>query len=220
MNMNPDEQSEILLMEYAAGVLDDTCSLLVASYITLSPKARRYVRYCESLGGKLMEKDCAPVAMERSSLHAVLDRLETMCPENAPPPSKMPDLWAQYRLPAPLASYLRDHHQNGKWHYFSPGFHYYRLGNCAGKNDMTLVRLAPGARIARHTHRGTELTLILEGGYEDEYGRYQAGELIITDETITHQPVATPEGCLSITVSNAPPRYTGALYSLLNLFTR
>jgi predicted ChrR family anti-sigma factor len=44
-------------------------------------------------------------------------------------------------------------------------------GPKAKASEALLVRFAPGMRFPRHRHRGSEATLILEGGYADEAGQ-------------------------------------------------
>ncbi|MCB9990390.1 MAG: cupin domain-containing protein [Rhodospirillales bacterium] len=219
-----NQHTEILLMEYAAGVLDDASALLVRTYISISPEARRYVRHCEAMGGQLMERSCTPVAMAGDSLKNVLQQLDRLEQATCQTMSRThcADIrfCRQYNLPEPLLAYLYEHHRTGRWHPFARGMATCTLTSCKDTNGMAMIRMAPGARAVRHTHRGTEITLVLEGGYEDEYGRYEAGDLVIADAGITHQPIAGPKGCLSINVIEAPLHFTGHLYKLLNLFAR
>ena len=43
---------------------------------------------------------------------------------------------------------------------------------------VRLVRLAPGASVAEHGHPGGEELFVLDGGIEDEYGKYEAGSWV------------------------------------------
>ncbi len=40
---------------------------------------------------------------------------------------------------------------------------------------ICLFRMAPGCEVAEHTHPGGEELFVLEGGLEDQYGRYEEG---------------------------------------------
>jgi anti-sigma factor ChrR (cupin superfamily) len=40
---------------------------------------------------------------------------------------------------------------------------------------ISLYRMAPGCEVADHPHPGGEEIFVLEGGLEDQYGRYEAG---------------------------------------------
>ncbi len=44
-----------------------------------------------------------------------------------------------------------------------------------------LIRLKAGRGVPRHTHGGSELTVVLEGSFSDETGHYARGDLAIAD---------------------------------------
>ena len=46
---------------------------------------------------------------------------------------------------------------------------------------MSLLHIAKGGNVPQHTHQGYEITLLLEGSFEDEMGSYQAGDFIWLD---------------------------------------
>ncbi len=212
------EKAEILLMEYAAGALDEACSLLVASYVTLCPEARRYTRQCEDFGGALMAHDCDPVAMHESSLQDVLGRLDHECEERRP--NENCRFCEEQPLPLPIANHINRGSKGAKWHKISPGMQFYALSMEEGCYTTKLIRMRSGAKTPRHQHPGLELTLVLEGGYSDEFGHYRAGDLVIIDENVTHGPVANEEGCVYLVVTEAPVRFTGSFGTLLNIFMR
>lgn len=84
-----------------------------------------------------------------------------------------------------------------------------------------LLKIASGTAMPSHTHLGTELTLVLAGGFSDESGQYGEGDVAEADDSVTHRPVADPgEDCICLAVTDAPLRLTGALGWLLNPFIR
>jgi len=213
------EQTEILLMEYAAGVLDEARALLAASYVTICPEARRYTRECESFGGALME-DCNPVSMHGASLKTVLGRLDE-CGQDNPCADKSPGLCGQQQVPRPIAAHLKTCGKPARWHMIAPGLRYCPLPVQNANHAAMLVRLSPGVKAPRHRHDSEEMTLVLEGGYEDEFGRYQRGDLVIVEAGTIHAPVADrTQGCTCIIVHEKPPRFTGGIYAVFNFFIR
>jgi len=48
----------------------------------------------------------------------------------------------------------------------------------------------PGHGYPRHTHRGVETVLVLQGGYRDERGEHRAGDFVDYADGTTHAPVA------------------------------
>lgn len=54
----------------------------------------------------------------------------------------------------------------------------------------TLVRFAPGATFAAHTHAGAEEFLVLEGVFQDETGDFAKGAYVRNPPTTRHKPAA------------------------------
>ncbi len=82
---------------------------------------------------------------------------------------------------------------------------------------VRLLRLAPGAIMPRHTHKGKELTLVLHGGFKDGRGQYEAGDLILADGDIDHAPEASKDGpCLCLAITEGALRLTGPIGKWLN----
>lgn len=212
------ERTEILLMEYAAGALDESCALLVASYITLCPKARSYVQQCETYGGTLMEHDCSPVAMHENSLLDVLDRLDDECREQKR--AKNCCFCKKQALPHPIANHINESGKRARWRRISPGICFCNLAVTDDCYSVRLIKMAPNAKMPLHNHPGMEITLVLQGGYRDEFGEYQAGDLVIIEENISHNPVADENGCICLVVTDAPIHFTGSFGALLNMLMR
>jgi anti-sigma factor ChrR (cupin superfamily) len=63
-----------------------------------------------------------------------------------------------------------------------------------GTQHTALVRWAPGTRFNPHRHYGGEEIFVLEGVFEDEFGRYPAGSWIRSPHLSAHCPFSI-EGC-------------------------
>ena len=63
-----------------------------------------------------------------------------------------------------------------------------------GTQHTALVRWAPGTRFNPHRHYGGEEIYVLDGVFEDEYGRYPAGSWIRSPHMSAHCPYSI-EGC-------------------------
>jgi len=59
----------------------------------------------------------------------------------------------------------------------------------------SMVRYAPGARFASHTHPQGEEIFVLEGVFTDEFGSHGAGSYIKSPSGSSHAPSSVP-GCL------------------------
>ncbi|WP_065187417.1 ChrR family anti-sigma-E factor [Shewanella woodyi] len=90
-----------------------------------------------------------------------------------------------------------------------------RLNIEDGDLRTSLLHIDKGGSVPTHTHKGFEVTLLLQGSFEDEMGVYQAGDFIWLDAEHTHQPV-TKTGCVCLTVSNDAIHFTKGVSQLLN----
>jgi anti-sigma factor ChrR (cupin superfamily) len=61
--------------------------------------------------------------------------------------------------------------------------------------EVALVKWEAGTRFNRHTHSGGEEIFVLEGVFEDEFGRYPKGTWLRNPPNSIHAPFST-EGCL------------------------
>lgn len=79
----------------------------------------------------------------------------------------------------------------------------------------SLLQIEPGGGVPHHTHKGFELTLLLDGCFHDEKGEYVKGDFIMLDSTHTHNPISE-QGCLCYTVANDALHFTQGINKLLN----
>jgi putative transcriptional regulator len=204
------------LLVYAAGSLSEGMSLLVASHIDRCGHCQARVRQAEAVGGALLE-ELAPVALAPDALDHVLALLETDAgtPETQTPVRAR----AQYAdIPAPLAQYLNKPLDELDWRTLVPGVRQLDL-RLGGPGATRLLRIAPGLSVPHHSHRGNELTLILRGSYNDELGRFQAGDVADLDEQVAHQPINdSGEDCICLIATDAPLRFSGLMGRLVQPF--
>lgn len=216
------QNKEMLLMEYAAGALDADCDLLIAAYLTLSPAARDFVSGCEDIGGALIEHMCDPENLSAGCLEAVLEKIDGCtgdeCAEIAACIQSC--LRCEEPLPRPLIHHLAGLQQRPEWKRLFRGMEWLEIGTDArGQTSAKIIRCEPGFVLPHHGHQGIEITLVLEGAIEDHTGRYVRGDIAVMDSEISHEPMADGQtGCLCLTVTTRPVRFTGPLTRLLNPF--
>jgi putative transcriptional regulator len=84
----------------------------------------------------------------------------------------------------------------------------------------TFFFLEKDSNVPEHTHRGNELTLVIDGEFSDGLDNYSEGDLILMDRTHTHSPHSqAEEGCLVFSIVDAPLHFTSGLARLLNPFS-
>ena len=210
---------EATLLAYAAGALGEALSLVVASHLAFCRVCRDTIAFGETIGGNLLD-ELAPDAMPDAARERVLSLIGTQTVLPAPP--KPPLLSSDARLPAPLRRYLRHDLAAVQWHRVAPGFAQYEIVPHAqlGGGNLRLLRIAPGRSMPRHTHQGSELTLVLAGSYHDELGRFARGDVSETDSEIKHQPISDlAEDCICLIATEAPLRFDSLLARVFQRFT-
>lgn len=221
MTLPSHHPGDILLIDYAGGGLPEGPALVVATHLALCPCCRLTVSELESIGGSLLE-DIEPDTLSEGCLDKMMARLDQPCADRhrAKPSCSRGSLAGNRpRLPEPLAGYLGDRGLEGlRWRRFQPGMSYADLPSCGGLGTTRLFRMKGGAVVPQHTHGGIELTVVLEGGFSDEFGQFQPGDIAVGDESIDHRPVADPEGCLCLSATVGGLRLTGSIGRLLNRF--
>lgn len=78
-----------------------------------------------------------------------------------------------------------------------------------------LMYMKAGSRAPLHTHRGSEVTLVLDGRFHDELGSYGPGDFLLRNDRDLHTP-ASDDGCLCFAVLDRPLTFTSGFARLLN----
>ncbi len=194
--------NDALLMSYASGNLDEGFSLVVATHISLCDECRARLESFEAVGGALVEETEA-VAVEADSLEstfALIDALSTadVHPRVAPTGSV---------FPAPLQDYVGGDLQNVRWRSAGGGVQQAVL-KTSGDCKVRLLSIPGGTAMPDHGHRGLELTLVLQGAFEDEDGVFARGDIEVANEDLHHTPIAREgEVCICLAATDAPLRF-------------
>lgn len=208
-----------LLMDYAAGPLAEPIAVLVATHLALCPACRARVEAFEAVGGALLE-NLGPEALDQSLRDSVLAKLDETDSEIAPTLSPRKPAPIDLRVPEPLRGYLGGGLDNLPWKPSGPVDEVRILRDRPGVTSR-LLRIKAGIAMPRHTHEGTELTLVLTGSFTDRGDHFLRGDVATADPSIDHCPVADPgEDCYCFIVNDAPLRLTGRLSRFLNPFIR
>ena len=188
------------LWSYASGSLDEASSVLVATHLALCPECRAEVARMEALGGEMLE-DVGMAAVSASSLDDIMARLDSPALVKAiPQVEKIPA--NDSVLPSPLRDYVGSGVGAVAWRKLTKGVEYFDLPVRAEGHRARLLKIASGTRVPSHGHGGEEITMVLAGGYTDEFGSYERGDVATADVTQVHQPVADAgEPCICLTVT-------------------
>jgi putative transcriptional regulator len=213
--------SEEHLMDYAAGTASEAVGLLVATHLALCPDCRAKVADYERIGGAMLD-DSRPADLPDAALQAMLARLDEI-PVEAP--AKTPAISFDDRtrrtLPEPLRSYIGCNLDAAPWRSVTKALQEIELPLGESGYRTRLYRIKAGHAMPEHTHGGNEMTLVLAGGFTDETGHYERGDVSIADDALVHTPAADlGEDCICLAVTDAPLKLTGPIGRIVNLFMR
>jgi len=200
-------------MGYAAGTLPEAFNLVVATHITMCDDCRAALAEYDAVGGEVM-LDAEPVAVAEDALAATLAMIEagTGAPTPAPIRTK------NSIFPGPLQDYVSGDLDSLKWRKVGGGVSQLVL-KTSKDASVRLLRIPAGTAVPDHGHRGTELTLVLQGAFTDEEDRFGAGDVEIANEDLHHTPVAEQGmDCICLAATDAPLRFNGLVPRIAQRF--
>ncbi|NBN62413.1 transcriptional regulator [Microvirga tunisiensis] len=205
-----------LLAGYVAGTLAEPARVLVSAHLELSDRNRSYVRQLEALGGLELEHTAPVTISGRDEKLAAIFGLGAVAPVR-----RQPEESFDPRLPTSIRRLLGRPTLDGiAWRSLMPGVKEYRMGEIDGC-AASLLWIRAGRAVPSHTHDGTELTLVLQGGFSDADGHYVRGDIALADDHVDHKPVADDdEDCICFAVTEGHLRLTGPVGRLLQPFIR
>lgn len=213
INHHPDDAT---LLSYAAGSLPESFDVLVSCHLQRCKRCRDRVNEAEQVGATLLEME-VPVLADgaRERFMAMLDEEPLPLPvQNA---EEGEDI-GRRAVPQVLKQMLEQGDTDLAWKRLVPGIQQIRLDTLDG--GLRLLKIAPGISIPLHSHGGSELTLVLQGSYSDELGRFMAGDVSDLGTDVEHQPITDgAEPCICLVATDAGLRFRGFLPKLLQPFT-
>lgn len=208
--MNPHQHLDAsTLIAYSAGALPTAFAAVVSAHLSVCTVCRSRGWDADRVGGHLLrQQEGAPLSS--AAREAMLARLSGELAEH---PSAAPDRAPHdpHALPLPLRPYFGDTYQSLRWRFIGPGVHHIRARDVTDSHLM-LLRVAPGRSLPMHSHGGNELTMILQGAYDDSLGHFAPGDVADLDSDVEHQPVTSPGvPCICVAATDAPLRFSGWL---------
>ncbi len=190
---------------YAAGTLPHAFSLVVATQVSMSAEARATLQAHEAVGGIVLE-DTSSVAVSDNMKASLLSMLDDPMPEEP--------VYARSGVyPAPVMEALKG--REPRWKTLGMGV----KQDILAEDEFGSVRLLyipPEQAVPDHGHNGLELTLVLQGSFSDETGRFGVGDVEVADETLEHTPIAgAGEPCICLAATDARLKFNAFMPRLL-----
>lgn len=200
-----------MIAAYAAGNLPQAYALVVATHISLCDDCRAAYHAHQSMGGVVLETSQAAAVSGglKDSVMALLDR---------PDAGDTPVYRRSGIYPGPLVQALKG--RDPKWSSLGMGIKQSIL-QADDEGSARLLFIPPGQAVPDHSHNGVELTLVLQGSFSDEGGRFGVGDVEVADGDVEHTPKADAGlPCICLAATDAPLRFTALMPRLLQPFFR
>jgi len=201
-----------MLAAYAAGGLEYPFALVVAAHVSLCDECRARLGAHETVGGVILES-LPGEAVPASLKDTILARLDDMPPQEAATAYQRHGVY-----PGPVMEALKG--APPRWKSVGGGVRQTIL-RADAEGSVRLLYIPPGKAVPDHGHRGTEMTLVLQGAFHDETGRFGVGDVEVADDSLEHTPVAEAGApCICLAATDAPLRFKSLIPRLLQPFIR
>jgi len=197
---------ESLMTAYVGGHLPHPYAVAVAAHAEMCDDCRASMHAHWAVGGILL--DGAEAAAVSAGLRdRVLEGAKTRRPPDPAPAGTL--------RPFPLAVMQELGFRAPRWRPLGGGIRQCML--CRGDGARARLLSIPGGRaVPEHGHRGLEMTLVLQGAFDDETGRYRAGDMQVVGSHVDHRPVAVPgDDCVCLAVTDRPLVFKDRLLRIL-----
>lgn len=213
MSLNQIDAIDTLMAQYASGGLSAPASVLVEAHLELRTDNRKFVGELETIAGLALEQ-VVPSELEKrndvlasifaSPADSVTDVIEIPANDND-----------NFSLPSSLRRFVGLDVDDIPWRTKLPGFKEYDLGEIDGCH-VNMFWIRPGRTMPAHTHKGCELSIVLDGAFTDERGRFGQGDISIADASVDHRPKAESERpCIGFAVLDDGLKLTGSFRQLV-----
>jgi len=201
-----------LLTEHVAGNLPLAQAACVSVHLHYCEQCQRASCQLQNCAAAIFERlDGAPVG--DAMLDAVLARLDEAAPLTYPRSARPP----VGEFPVILQRLMSGNFKELPWKRITRGLRISYLSTGDTGHEFALYQIKAGGSIPEHTHRGSEITLVLEGEISDANGVYQQGDFLLRQPGDVHAPTATQSGdCICLAVLDAPLQFTDWKYRWLN----
>jgi putative transcriptional regulator len=201
---------DAMIAAYASGNLPQPFAMIVASHISICTECRAALGAHQTVGGALIEQsdEIAVSSDMKSNMMAMLDD----------PFTPQPVYDAKGVYPGPVMQALKG--KPPRWKTLGMGVKQSILSKEAS-GSVRLLYIPGGQAVPDHSHNGLELTLVLQGSFSDETGRFGVGDVEIGDADLEHTPIADAgDPCICLAATDAPLRFNALVPRLLQPFFR
>jgi len=212
--------SQRQLQQYVAGTCSPAWALVISAHVDMCEQCQEEVQaLTEQMGAQQLQlSDYEPIDTQMEAMMAEIMETEAQqSVQQQVPETEFLELdGRQFELPRALSRFV------GKTDSWSRvvGKLWQAPVDLGDSLKGHFIYMEKGGGVPEHTHKGNELTLVINGEFEDGNRCFDSGDFILMDGSDTHTPVATSEeGCLVFSFVEEPLHFTSGLARLLNPFS-
>lgn len=206
--------NDAILMAYAAGSLPEAFNLMVASHLSLCDACRAQAETFDAVGGVVLETGKTE-ALDKDAFASTMALIDG----GAIAPIAVPER-RHGVLPGPLQDYVGGDLEAVRWKSVGMGVKQAILPT-SKEASARLLFIPAGTAMPDHGHRGTEITMVLKGAFQDSDDYFARGDVEIADSDLHHTPVADiHEDCICLAVADAPLQFNRLVPRIAQRFLR
>lgn len=209
-NLHPTDEQ---LIEHSAGSLTTAISLCVSAHLACCETCRQQMAKLDTVAGVMFEQ-LTPEPVDSGLLNTIFARIDSQQTTRA----ANIDVKLQYAgtLPSTINKLTGYNPDTLEWSHHGRNVTSAKLIEIDGIK-ASLIRIRRGAKIPVHTHKGREITVVLEGSFSDADGIYRQGDFILRDSQHQHAPMATADAdCICLVALDAPLKFNNPLMEIYN----
>ena len=210
-----------MLLKYSMGNTTEAESLIISCHIAYCSECKKELKKYETIGGYYLSNH-KELSVSKDLWKNILVKVDGLDQEqyqaNYTSHSIKSNLsHSDIKIPSTLSGYLGKDFNTKNWKSSINNIKYKDIKfqdiNISGK----LLEIPANKSMPKHGHEALEATLVLHGGYFDEKGDYNKGDLVVASSDEVHSPVSASSGCICLVVYSGSLQFKGLLGSILNL---
>lgn len=213
ISLHPTQQQ---LLEFVEGNCLPAMALVISAHVDMCVQCKMHI---DGLQEQLSEEALADesVSPDFSSMLANITQLPAAERVSQARQKTSIELDGRtFLLPRPLQRYVS---KTGNWSHLL-GKLWQAPVDLGPIGKANFIYMEKGGRVPEHTHKGTELTLVIDGEFGDGITNYDTGDFMIMDGGHKHTPHSeSDEGCLVFTIVDKPLHFTSGIARLMNPFS-
>ena len=195
INLHP---SSDMLLKYSMGNTTEAESLIISCHIAYCAECKEELKRYETIGGYYLSNH-KELSVSKDLWKNILVKVDGLDQEQYQTNYTSHSIKSylsnfDIKIPSTLSEYLGPDFDTKNWKSSINNIKYkdikFEDRNISGK----LLEIPANKSMPKHGHEALEATLVLHGGYSDEKGDYNKGDLVVASSDEVHSPVSDSSG--------------------------